>query len=116
MSIIRKHESGGILLSDGTLVFPVKGKPPRPVQGFVRDSSNPYAFKPILASCMYRKIDDVFYQKCGCTGQKITCKLFSTIDMSRCYNCKERKDGQEISAKSGAQDSGSNEGSQGEGR
>lgn len=95
--MLRKHESGGTLLKDGTLVFPIRGNPPKPVQGFVRDPSNPYAFKPILATCKYRKIDDIFYQKCGCTGQKITCALFSTVDMSKCYKCAERvpEDGQE---------------------
>jgi hypothetical protein len=87
-----KNVGGGRLMPDGTLHFPVRGKPPRPIQGYVRDPANPYAFFPIAKPCVHRNMKETFFQDCGCTGTMILCTLYKSINMSRCYQCTERKE------------------------
>ena len=78
------------VLADGTLVFPKRGDPPKPIQGYIKSSTDPYVFKPIVGKCTYRTIERL--KVCGGFKQTILCSLFKKkVTLIDCYTCKELK-------------------------
>jgi len=78
---------GARVLRTGDIVFPNKGRPPGPVQGFTRDKVNPFLFHPILDPCVHRG-PPLVTKLCG--GDKICwyCKLFKKeVSLMECYEC-----------------------------
>ena len=78
-------------MSDGTLHFPMRGGPPRIMEGYRRSKSNPYVFEPILPACVHRILKEEFFKKCNCTSVKIQCEIYHSINMGRCWRCTDAK-------------------------
>lgn len=75
------------LLPTGDIVFPCRGGPPGPIQGFVRDKTNPYLFHNILKPCVLR---GAIWIKKGCGGDDIKhwCDHYSKkVRMIDCLEC-----------------------------
>lgn len=78
------------ILSNGDIVFPARGNPPHPLQGYKRDSRDPYLFHPILTPCGHR---GKIYRDRRCSGfkLKIPCSFFSKqVSMVDCLKCEEK--------------------------
>jgi hypothetical protein len=87
-----QHPSGilpqGRILEDGTIIFPHRGQPPRPIIGYVQDSGDPFVFKPILPTCKYRV--DKWRKMCGGMARFLDCSKFKIqITAKDCLACKD---------------------------
>lgn len=79
--------------ANGELLFPHRGDPPKNIQGYIKDTGDPYIFKPLIKPCIYRGI--TWSKVCGGQIQCIHCSKFTinvkTID---CLSCDDRKEKQ----------------------
>lgn len=75
---------------DGELNFPHRGNPPKVIQGYTKDPTDPYTFRPIIGPCIHR---ETFWTKvCGGQKQCITCKLFHIkVHWTDCKVCEDRQ-------------------------
>lgn len=48
----------GMVLDNGDLIFPIKGLPPKEVEGYFRDEYNPYVFHPVFPECEHHAYED----------------------------------------------------------
>ncbi len=73
---------------NGELMFPHRGTPPKAIQGYIKDSGDPFIFKPLVSPCKYRSI--MWKKICGGQVQTMHCSKFGicvkTID---CLSCEE---------------------------
>jgi hypothetical protein len=88
-----KFPKGGRLQENGDLVFPQRGTPPKyPIQGFKKDPTDPWRYKAVFAPCVHRRLDEKFYQQCGCTGVTTHCLFYKkNINLSQCLTCEATK-------------------------
>ena len=76
-------------LPDGTIWFPVKGKPPACPTGYIR-TSDPFIFEPALNDCEHR-IEKDFKQPCGNCVPKLYCMREDLyVNKGICKNCQEK--------------------------
>lgn len=70
----------------GILIFPHKGDPPGPIQGYIRDKGDPFVFKPILRECCYRS--STSEKVCGGMRLTMCCSHYQTkVKMVDCLDC-----------------------------
>ncbi len=75
---------------DGTMVFPAKGKPPKPIEGYY--AHQPYVHKPLLKPCQYRGFERI-KRDCECPDRiSMACKLKGRINAGSCLGCTDRKE------------------------
>ncbi len=79
-------------LSDETLMFPRKGKPPTPPPGYETYPGDPYVLIPILPPCVFRL--SIWVPRSCCPEGKTErkwCDKGHDLSLETCTNCKERK-------------------------
>ena len=70
---------------DGTIMFPAKGKPPKPLEGYYAFS--PFVHKPLLQPCKYRGFKRV-KRDCDCPDRiKLDCQIKGGITAGDCLGC-----------------------------
>lgn len=78
-------------MSDGSIVFPKRGKPPMIVPGFYQDGGDPYLWHPDFIDCVYRCKKDLVLP-CGRLSMNWYCELFQKIitpkTCEECDSCK----------------------------
>jgi len=78
----------GVILVNGDLIFPTRGKPPKEVKGYNVDTKNPYVFHPIMPECEFRK-EEVHTVPC-CAGRPYsTCTKEEPPVMTNYSQCSE---------------------------
>ena len=78
-------------LSDGTLIFPKRGKPPPAIQGYKRVKGSPFVFKPVVAPCIFRSEVEI-KRLCGGFVLCYDCSHFNkVVKMVQCLECEEMK-------------------------
>ena len=74
---------------DGTLMFPAKGKPPKPMDGYYAASD--YVHKPLLKPCQYRGFQNI-KRDCECPDRVVlSCEVKGRIHVGSCLGCVDRK-------------------------
>ena len=75
------------ILTNGDIVYPERGEPPQLIEGYVRDSGNPYVLILQYVTCQHRKS---FQQRFPCGRCKLInyCNILEQeINAQICKNC-----------------------------
>jgi len=77
-------------MPDGTLIYPAKGKPPKPIDGYYAE--RPFVHKPLLKPCQYRGFQRV-KRECQCPDRiALSCTIKGLINVGSCLGCTDRKE------------------------
>lgn len=74
-------------LSNGTRIFPRRGKPPLPEEGYEVDRGDPYIHLPKMPKCKYRVTKQPDSDCCG-QSPRLYCEYFEKLIVrSTCVKC-----------------------------
>jgi hypothetical protein len=80
---------------DGSLEYTKKGldgfEPPSPINGYERDTKNPWLFRPLWESCVMRHYGIVVKEKCQCIDVIAKCSVNAHwVRYEDCLKCEAR--------------------------
>jgi hypothetical protein len=76
----------------GILTVPVRGKPPKPPEGYEADPRNPFIFYLKVPPCDFRRLNIINQGCCGSTTVTWCDVVNQRIDRNICNNCKGREE------------------------
>lgn len=78
-----------IQLPGGILVFPRKGPPPKPPEGYEIEKGDPYVLRPSFSPCKHREVSN-YVLPCGKIRSTFSCSLkLINVNTIRCEECEE---------------------------